>query len=96
MIAQILPVLIVALTAVGIIGCTTPGSGIVEITDNTYMHSQFGTLLTFSGGEVKADLYREAKAFCAAKGKKLEPLSSTAQDVTTSNFSSAEIQFKCL
>ena len=32
-------------------------------------HSQFGSVVTFSGEEVKADLYREANEFCAAKGK---------------------------
>lgn len=96
MIAQILSVLIMALAAGGVIGCATPGSGIVEITDDTYMHSKFGSMMTFSGGEVKAELYKEAKEFCAAKGKKLIPLNSTAQDSGIATYASAEIQFKCL
>ena len=95
-ITQILSVLILALTAVGVIGCATPGSGIVEIADDTYMHSKFGSMLTYSGGEVKAELYKEAKQFCAAKGKKLIPLDSTAHDSGIATYASAEIQFKCL
>ena len=96
MITQILSVLIIALAAVGAIGCATPGSGIVEIADDTYMHSKFGSMLTYSGGEVKAELYKEANQFCAAKGKKLKPLNSTSQDSGIGTYASAEIQFKCL
>lgn len=95
-IPQILSVLIVAFTAVGASGCATPGSGIVEIADDTYMHSKFGSMLTYSGSEVKAELYKEANQFCAAKGKKLEPLNSTSQDSGIGTYASAEIQFKCL
>ena len=52
MIVQMFSVLIIALTVVGAIGCSA-GSGIVEITDDTYMHSKFGSMVTFSGGAVK-------------------------------------------
>ena len=96
MITQILSVLIVKLTVAGVIVCATPGSGIVEIADDTYMDSKFGSMLTFSGGEVKAELYKEANQFCAAKGKKLIPLDSTANDSGIGTYASAEIQFKCL
>ena len=96
MIAQILSVLIVAFIAAGVIGCATPGSGIVEIADDTYMHSKFGSMLTFSGGEVKAELYKEANQFCAAKGGKLIPLDSVAHDSGIATYASAEIQFKCM
>lgn len=76
-------------------GCATPGSGIVEIAPDTYMHSSFGSFVTFSGSEVKAQLYREANAFCAGKGKQLVPLDSTAQDSGLGTYASAEIQFRC-
>lgn len=78
-----------------IVGCATHGSGIVEITDNTYMHSKFGSFVTFSGSEVKADLFKEANQFCAAKGKKLRPINSTAVDSGMATYASAEIQFRC-
>jgi hypothetical protein len=65
MITQILSVLIMALTAVGVIGCAE-GSGIVEIADGTYMYSKLGGAFTVSGGAVKAELYKEANESCAA------------------------------
>lgn len=75
-------------------GCAT-GSGIVEIAENTYMHSKFGSFTTFSGSAVKADLYKEANHFCKKSGKKFVPLNSTAQDVNLATYASAEIQFQC-
>ncbi len=84
---------IVVLTVVGVIGCA--GSGIVQISDDTYMHSKLGGGFTVSGSVVKAELYKEANEFCATKGKKMEPLTSTHVDNMGSNFASAEIQFKC-
>ena len=85
---------IVALTAVGVIACAG-GSGIVQISDDTYMHSKLGGTFTVSGSEVKAELYKEANEFCSAKGKKMEPLTSTHVDNMGVNYASAEIQFKC-
>lgn len=77
-------------------GCATLGSGIVEIAPNTYMHSSFGTFTTFSGGEVKAKLYKEGNEFCAMRGKRLEPINSTAHDSGYATYASAEIQFRCV
>jgi hypothetical protein len=87
--------LIAVLAVIGFAGCATPGSGIVQIADDTYMHSKFGSAFTYSGGEVKAELYKEAGQFCAAKGKKLKPLDSTSKDAGVATYASAEIQFKC-
>ena len=95
MIAKILSVLIMALAAGGVIGCGG-GSGIVQISDDTYMHSKLGGAFTVSGSTVKAELYKEASEFCVAKGKKLIPLNSTSQDSGLGTYASAEIQFKCL
>jgi len=85
---------IVVLTVVGVIGCRGGGSGIVQISDDTYMHSKLGGTFTLSGSAVKAELYKEANEFCAAKGEKMEPLTSTHSDMGI-NYASAEIQFKC-
>lgn len=76
-------------------GCATPGSGIVEIAPDTYMHSSFGSFTTYSGGEVKAKLYSEANTFCSSKGGKLTPLNSSAKDAEIASYASAEIQFRC-
>jgi len=95
MITPILTVLMVTLTAAGVTGCGG-GSGIVQISDDTYMHSKLGGAFTVSGSAVKAELYKEASEFCVAKGKKLIPLNSTSQDSGLGTYASAEIQFKCL
>jgi len=59
------------------------------------MHSKMGGAFTVSGSAVKAKLYKETNEFCAAKGKKLVPLNSTAVDAVVGSYASAEIQFKC-
>ncbi len=96
MIARNVSVLIMSLTAVGVIGCATPGSGIVEIADGTYIHSKFGSVVTYSGEEVKTELYKEGDQFCAGKGKRFQPLNSSSQDSGPGIRASAELQFKCL
>jgi hypothetical protein len=52
-------------------------------------------MLTFTGGEVKAELYREAAAFCAGKGFGVIPVSSSSQNSAPASYASAEIQFRC-
>lgn len=84
-----------ALVGVVLVGCATPNTGIVTIGKDTYMSSKFGSFTTFSGGEVKAELYREAGDFCAKKGRQLTPLNSTSKDSRPAEYASAEIQFRC-
>lgn len=76
-------------------GCATPNTGVVEIGKNTYMLSKFGSALTFSGGEVKAELFREAAEFCRKTGMQLVPLDSVSKDSGYGTYASAEIQFRC-
>lgn len=85
---------LVALIA-SLYGCSTPGTGIVEIAPGTYMHSKFGGAWTYSGSEVKAELFKDANTFCASKGKQVVPLNSVAQDAWYGQYASAEIQFRC-
>ncbi|MEO8021060.1 MAG: hypothetical protein ABI660_04265 [Polaromonas sp.] len=59
------------------------------------MLSKFGSMTTFSGSQVKAELYADATAFCAKTGKKLVPVSSTSEDSGLAKYASAEIQFRC-
>jgi len=49
----------------------------------------------WSGGVVKAELYKEAATFCASKGKKVVPGQSTSRDASYGASASAEIQFRC-
>ncbi len=76
-------------------GCAATNTGIVQIADDTYMSSK-QDWSEYSGGVVKAELYKEANAFCASKGKKIAPLNSTAEDYKPYQSSAAaEIQFSC-
>lgn len=78
-----------------ITGCAAP-TGIIPIGGNgQYMSSKFGGMGVWSGGQVKAELYQEAAAYCAKDGKKLTPLTSTSQDYGLAAYASAEIQFRC-
>jgi hypothetical protein len=76
-------------------GCATPNTGVVPIGNGIYMHSKFGSFTTFSGGEVKAELFKEAAQFCAKQGKQLVPVASTSKDSGYGTYASAEVQFRC-
>jgi hypothetical protein len=75
--------------------CATPNTGVVPIGNDVYMHSRFGSVTTFSGGQVKAELFQEAAAFCAKQGKSLTPINSTSKDSGYGTYASAEVQFRC-
>jgi hypothetical protein len=75
--------------------CATPNTGVVPIGKDTYMLSKMGGFTQYSGGEVKAELYKEAAAFCGKAGKQVVPGPSTSSDAGVAKYSSAEIQFRC-
>lgn len=76
-------------------GCAT-NTGIVPIGSGNYMASKMGSMTTFSGGVVKAELFQEAGVFCEKQGKKLVPGDSTSKDSAPYVYASAEIQFRCI
>ncbi|CAN7537882.1 hypothetical protein LJR130_003790 [Variovorax sp. LjRoot130] len=84
----------VALAAAVLTGCGT--TGVQPIGNGVYMSSKLGGMLTYNGGEVKADLFREAAEFCGKQGKKVDPVSSTSQGAGIGTYASAEIQFRCV
>lgn len=88
--------LAVVVAAFLVAGCaaTMPNTGIVSIGNGVFMSSKFGGM-QWSGSVVKAELYKEAGEFCAKKGMQVTPLDSTAKDASTSQYASAEIQFRC-
>jgi hypothetical protein len=88
-------VVLIAAAVVVLSGCATPNTGVVPIGNGVYMHSKFGSMVTFSGGQVKAELFQEAAAFCAKQGKKLIPGDSFSKDSGVGTYASAEIQFRC-
>lgn len=85
---------VVAITS-ALAGCASTNTGIVQIAENTYMYAK-QDWMAYSGSVVKAELYKEANAFCAGKGKKFAPLNSTNEDYKPYQSSAAaEIQFTC-
>lgn len=74
-------------------GCASP-TGVVPIGSGVYMASKMGTM-TYSGGQVKAELYKEAADYCAKLGKQVVPLGSTSTDASIGTYASAEVQFRC-
>lgn len=86
---------LLTLSAAALILSGCANTGIVPIGSGVYMASKFGSMVTFSGGEVKADLYKEAGEFCRSKGGQVKPLDSTSRDSGLATYASAEIQFRC-
>lgn len=76
-----------------IAGCGT--TGVVPIGDGIYMTSKLGSMTTFSGGQVKAELFKEATAYCAQSGKRSVPVNSASKDSGLGTYASAEVQFRC-
>ena len=76
-------------------GCTAP-TGIVPIGSGLYLSSKLGGMGVYSGGQVKAELFKDAAAFCAKLGKEVSAQNSSSIDSLGLNYASAEIQFKCV
>lgn len=77
-----------------LVGCGT-STGIVKITDDTYMLAKQDSV-TWSGASVKVEIYKEANQFCASQGKKFVTVSDRSNDAALyQSMAGAEIQFKC-
>jgi hypothetical protein len=74
-------------------GCAS-NTGIVKISDDTYLSAKQETM-AWSGSTIKVKLYQEANDFCAKMGKKFVQVSNTSVDARYDQFAGAEIQFKC-
>lgn len=85
---------VAVIMSIALAGCAA-NTGIVKISDDTYMYNkQEGW--EQSGGVIKVGLYKEANEFCSKQGKKLVQVSSQSTDQGAGGqFASAEIQFKC-
>ena len=87
---------VIAVAAVCLMaGCATTDTGITPIGGGQYMLSKLGGMTDFSGGTVKAELYKEAADFCGKAGKQLTPINSTSENSGYGKHASAEIQFRC-
>jgi hypothetical protein len=85
---------IISLIVLLIAGCAA-NTGIVKISDDTYMYAKQDGWLS-SGATIKLNLYDEANKFCENQGKKFVQVSNTSSDQEKGKFSSAEIQFRCI
>lgn len=63
---------------------------------DTYRLAKPGGFFDISGGQVKADLFREAAEFCRKENRYLMPLSASVRDAAIAQYATAEIQFRCL
>lgn len=86
------------LTILSLSACVTSSgqSDIVPIGKDTYMVGRAGGFFTVSGAEVKAQLYRDANAFCQTRGKNLMPVSTSSNNSAPYTYATAELQFRCL
>lgn len=73
-------------------GCAS--TGVVQTGDDTYMLAKRSS--TDSGGEIMADLYREASAHCGKDGKKVLQTSSKSRDTVPFRPGNAELHFRCV
>lgn len=85
--------MIAAISTFALVGCAA-NTGIVKISDDTYMYGKQDRW-SASGATIKVGMYKEANEFCSKMGKKFVQVTNSSTDQDFSNFSSAEIQFKC-
>lgn len=83
---------IVAVLAIAMAGCVS--TGVIEVEDNHYMLSK-QDWMAHTGGQVKIEMFKEAREFCAAKAKKMKILGQQSQDYAIGSSAGAEIQFAC-
>ena len=85
--------LIAVIFALSTIGCAS--SGVVQTGQNSYMlaKSEWG----FTSGAVHAArLMQEASEFCNAKGKQVNLISRSSNDVEFGKTPAAEVNFQCI
>lgn len=87
--------LLLSLASLFILGCSS--SGPVPMGKDTYLITKEGIGSLISAVSLKADLYKEANAFCHSEGKEFQPIRENAiESIQGRNGSSAEVQFRCL
>ena len=71
-------------------------TGVIPIGSNTYSISHRDNGPLSSLGALKAAAYKDAEAYCASKGKKMEVLRSTDVPRSLGQFPETEVQFTCI
>ena len=85
--------IILICTITFLFGCAS--SGIVETGPNSYMlaKSEWGFI---SGAVHTARLTQEASQFCSSKGKQINVVSTSSNDVEFGKTPAAEVKFQCI
>lgn len=78
--------------AITLTGCVS--TGVKELDDNHYMISK-QDWMAYTGGQVKVEIFKEARDFCMSKGKKMKLMGQQSQDYALGSSAGAEIQFTC-
>lgn len=89
--------LLIAATVLGLLaGCAS--TGVVTVDQGTYMISKQSAAGMFGTPEgVKADIYREANEFCAARGQSVETVKAeTKHAIPFTRQGSASLTFRCV
>ncbi len=69
---------------------------VVPVGQDTFMVSGSDRAFKSTGNEMMVELYKAANKHCVAMDKLISPVSSTSQNWTMDNASSAELYFRCL
>jgi len=77
-----------------VVGCAS-STGVIPIGKETYSISRTDNGPAASLGDLKASAYKEAAAFCEAKGKQLQVLRSSDVPRSFGQFPQTEVQFTC-
>jgi len=86
---------VVILSVLLVSGCAS--TGIVPMDRDTYMVSKRAAQAGFGPPvAAKADIYRQANEFCAAKGQKVETINYEGTDSGFGRPASASLQFRCV
>lgn len=85
---------IVAVVAVALVSCSS--TGVVPMDGGTYMIAKRSAQAGFGPPNgVKADVYREANAFCAKEHKTVETVNLEMTDSGFAKPGSVSLQFRC-
>lgn len=86
--------IIVALAAIALSACSSR-SGVIPDGPDTYMVIVAGKTGFTPVGKLKIGAYRQATAYCAARGKQMETVQDRSVGTGFLRFPEAEIHFKC-
>jgi hypothetical protein len=87
--------LVVVLLATMMVGCAHD-AGIIPIGNGTFMISKSEWGIEHTGATVKADVLKEASAFCMKQQRELEVVNTSQQDmVPFKSEAQAEVEFRC-